>query len=93
MYGTCSPVTLITLLCISALHSRPMSNSAPRWEDEDVIGIDSASMGEDVKRLQNAEPPLILQGLSHFLWFEEHDGKRGHDQATAAIDKFHQKHA
>ena len=61
--------------------------------DEHVIGIDAASMGEDVKRLQNAEPPLILQGLSHFLWFEEHDGKRGHDQATAAIDKFHQKHA
>ena len=39
-------------------------------------------MGEDVKRLQKAEPPVILEGLSHFLWFEEHNGQRGFDLAT-----------
>ena len=50
-------------------------------------------MGEDVKRLQNAEPPVIFDGLSHFLFFEEYNGNKGHDMAMAAIDQFHAKHA
>ena len=62
-------------------------------EHEHLIGFDADSMGEDVKRLQNAEPPVIFEGLSHFLFFEEHNGNKGHDMAMAAIDQFHSKHA
>ena len=62
-------------------------------EPEPLIGFDADSMGEDVKRLQNAEPPVIFEGLSHFLFFEEHNGNKGHDMAMAAIDQFHSKHA
>jgi pimeloyl-ACP methyl ester carboxylesterase len=61
-------------------------------EHEHLIGFDMASMSEDVKRLQNAEPPVILEGMSHFLFFEEHNGKKGLDLAMSAIGNFHAKH-
>lgn len=61
-------------------------------EHEHLIGFDADAIAEDAKRLQHAEPPLILEGFSHFLFFEEHNGKKGHDLAMAAIDEFHAKH-
>jgi pimeloyl-ACP methyl ester carboxylesterase len=61
-------------------------------EHESEIGFDRATMDEDVKRLQRAEPPVILEGMSHFFWFEEFNGQKGHDLALGAINAFHAKY-
>ena len=57
--------------------------------DEDLMGIDAASLGEDVKRIPNARDFKIFPGFSHWIFFEHADGESGLSLVVSAILDFH----
>ena len=64
------------------------------------IGMDREVLYEDARRIRAGPESergrsvevevevVILEGFSHFFWWEETDGVKGADQLLSAMDKF-----
>mmetsp|Transcript_22599 Transcript_22599/g.40435 ORF Transcript_22599/g.40435 Transcript_22599/m.40435 type:complete len:354 (-) Transcript_22599:148-1209(-) len=61
-------------------------------EHDALIGVDEASMREDVERVAGPAEFVIFPGFSHFIFFEEYGGERGADLISSTTNDFHAKH-